>query len=154
MFCKYVKNNLSALLDNELKGPKERFVKSHLVSCHECREKLEFLRCVSEAVAVPVKEKLPSGFTYNVMAQVKLAGVPANAPRFAQKPVFGLRLAAGVFGLMVVLAAGIAFYHPQRKLMLPEASFSQQTSAGPAVGSEAQYPDIIQFASFASQTRR
>ncbi|GEM_PF-3813333 len=155
MFCRFAEKNMSALLDGELKGIKRSAVMAHLHSCSACRAKYSYLESISAVSSLPVRDVPPAGFEDRVMAKVALAGRPYHAEKIAGSPAFGFRLAAVVVGLLFLLAGGMFLYRPTAaRVILPEATISQQTGANAEEGESVLNSSAIGFATLANQTGR
>ena len=155
MFCRFAENNMSALVDGELKGLKKSAVMAHLHSCPACRAKLSYLQSVSAASSLPVMELPPAGFEDRVMAKVSLAGRPDFAQEKAGSPFFSFRFAAAALGLLLMLAAGLAFYRPAAvRVTVPEATISHQTGIDAEAVEFVLNSSAIGFATLANQTGR
>ena len=155
MFCRFAENNMSALLDGELKGIKKAVVLAHLHSCAACRSKYSYLESISAASSLPLSDLPSQGFEDRVMAKIALAGRPYYAQKKSGRPVFGFRLAAAAAGLLLLIAGGLIFYRPTAaRVMLPEATISQQTGVDAFAGENAVNSSAIGFATLANQTGR
>ncbi len=154
MFCRFTENNMSALIDGELKGLKQSAVRAHLRACPACRTKYSYLGSVSAASALLVSDLPPAGFEDRVMAKVALDGTPYFAREKAGLPSFNLRFAAASVGLLLLLAAGLVFYRPAVRVMVPEATISRQTGLDTEAVESVLNSSAIGFATLASQTGR
>ena len=155
MFCRFAEKNMSALIDGELGLLKKSAVIAHLNSCSACRAKLSYLQSVSVASSLPVRELPPAGFEDRVMAKVALAGRADFAREKAGPPSFSLRLAATAVGLLLLLAAGLAFYRPAAvRVTVPEATIARQTGIDSESMESALNSSAIGFATLANQTGR
>ena len=99
--CENRQAMLNSLLDGELDAVNTAAAEAHLASCRECREELERLRAVREALARPgAHHRAPDALRARVDA------VLAAAEPVTRKPALPSWLAPGVAG---ALAAALAF---------------------------------------------
>jgi anti-sigma factor RsiW len=77
MSCRNVVSRLNAYLDGELSGRDRERVEQHLGECGRCREALERLRAVADALAqLPTPPAVREGFANRVLARVRLRAEP------------------------------------------------------------------------------
>jgi hypothetical protein len=156
---------LSAYLDNELRGKAVEEVQSHLASCDECREELARLaaleKLTQEAAPEPVDEAYFQTFSFRVMEGIarekpillseslrKWVKKVITVPAFRIQWMGGLALAALVIGFGIYLYERPALIRPAYKTALPsvverknaEAPPASVVTAAPSVSGELRVP--------------
>ena len=152
---RFVENNISAFLDGELSGLKKQLVKAHLDSCRECSAKYTYIKSISRSLSSGTcKTKAADDFEAVLRARIEGMRIPVAVRPASHWPAFGLKLAAGALGVMIIVAGTMLLNKPRNEFKLPEASFASQTT----VSVEQETPDILaqaaSFANLANQTRR
>ena len=98
--CENRQAMLNSLLDGELDAVNSAAGEEHLASCRECRDELERLRAVREAIAQPgARHRAPDSLRARIEADL------ASASAAVRKPVLPSWLIPGVTG---ALAASLA----------------------------------------------
>lgn len=101
MWCRRVRNHLSAYADGELGGAERCQVEAHLAECADCaREYASLQKLVRLTTAIPMEET-PSSLHSRIMAQL---GADSPGGRAHPRPAFPMRL--GVFNPWMWAAAG------------------------------------------------
>ncbi|HEU4754567.1 MAG TPA: zf-HC2 domain-containing protein [Armatimonadota bacterium] len=92
MWCRKVRNELSAYADRELAPARARAVEEHLAGCEDCRRELHSLtRLVRCATSIP-QEEVPAGLHGRILTRLAYATAGpapvAAAPRPTPSPLF------------------------------------------------------------------
>ena len=130
--CEHIRNEFSALLDNELNVEDRELIEEHLSDCSTCLRELHGYKQVSEAYRYHHPVKAPDDFEERLRKALEPAGRSrARAPW----PFYGVAAAAAV-----ILVAGLTLWRGQQPLT-ESLLLSQAGSAAPpeaAVGMRAE----------------
>jgi len=106
--------DLGALLDGELGGPRRAEVERHLQSCEACREEFARLRKLSSLVGDLPSEKAPGGVLASVMSSVKSSVASAKPVEAEETPAPKLlsprRWIGGVSAVAAALLVGVVVF--------------------------------------------
>lgn len=105
--CDHIRNEFSALLDNELNPEDRELVEEHLSDCSDCLRELHGYKVVSDAYRYHHPVKAPEDFE----ARFHAAIAPIGRKRGPVWRTWGLAAAAGF-----ILVAGVAFWQAQSSL--------------------------------------
>ena len=127
MFCKYIQKNLSAYLDGELSRVSKHLIKKHILSCENCRRKLEFFIWVIRLTEKKENYQLSNDFVSNLEQKIIKSKVDTK-----KQSIFKLSLKKVIccFGVVFIMV-GIYFllFKPLHKLEYPMATLSYQTKS-------------------------
>lgn len=123
--CHAWREDLSALLDDELAAERTAELRGHLAGCADCREELAALRRADAELAALAAPPLPDDLRARLQARIDAEGsdgaarlpgraAPRRPRRWGRAPLWAAALAAGV-ALAWVLVAG-----PERAPLSPE----------------------------------
>ncbi len=119
--CDHIRNEFSALLDNELNPEDRELVEEHLSDCSECLRELHGYKVVSDAYRYHHPVKAPEDFE----ARFHAAIAPIGRKRGFVWQRWGLAAAAGF-----ILVAGLTFWQSRATLM--QSATSELALSSPA----------------------
>ena len=119
--CDHIRNEFSALLDNELNPEDRELVEEHLSDCSECLRELHGYKVVSDAYRDHHPVKAPEDFE----ARFHAAIAPIGRKRSLSWQRWSLAAAAGF-----ILVAGLTFWQSRATLM--QSSTSELALSSPA----------------------
>ncbi len=119
--CDHIRNEFSALLDNELNPEDRELVEEHLSDCSECLRELHGYKVVSDAYRYHHPVKAPEDFE----ARFHAAIAPIGRKRAFAWQRWGLAAAAGF-----ILVAGLSFW--QSRAALKQSATSELALSSPA----------------------
>lgn len=139
--CDHIRNEFSALLDNELNPEDRELVEEHLSECSECLRELHGYKVVSDAYRFHHPVKAPDDFE----ARFHAAIAPISRHRSIAWQRWGIALAAGftVFG-------GVALWQARSQMeraAMPELAQSMATDRAATAQSapDAEPPQALAF---------
>lgn len=139
--CDHIRNEFSALLDNELNPEDRELVEEHLSDCSECLRELHGYKVVSDAYRYHHPVKAPDDFEERFHAAI----APIGRPRSFAWRQWGLLAAAGF-----TFVAGVALWKSQSRLAryaAPEiaTSMAADSAMAPEAAPAAEVPQTMRF---------
>jgi anti-sigma factor RsiW len=134
--CDHIRNEFSALLDNELNPEDRELVEEHLSDCSECLRELHGYKVVSDAYRYHHPVKAPEDFE----ARFHAAIAPIGRKRGFVWQRWGLAAAAGF-----TLVAGVAFWQSQSTLKQSASSELALSAPAPEAAPAADAPQAMMF---------
>src|SRR5688572_2401630 len=104
MWCRRVRNQLSAYVDGELTLADARVVEEHLAHCELCARERNSLQTLASLAAVIPEEDLPLGLHSRIMMGVSYVGsggAPAASVAMQRSPFLGPWLYTALTGAAV-----------------------------------------------------
>lgn len=132
--CDHIRNEFSALLDNELNPEDRELVEEHLSDCSECLRELHGYKVVSDAYRYHHPVKAPEDFE----ARFHAAIAPIGRKRTFAWQRWGLAAAAGF-----TLVAGVALWQSQARIksaLTPEMASHMAADSAPQSPPAAEAP--------------
>ncbi len=134
--CDQIRNEFSALLDNELNPEDRELVEEHLSDCSECLRELHGYKVVSDAYRYHHPVKAPDDFE----ARFHAAIAPIGRKRGFVWQRWGLAAAAGF-----ILVAGLSFWQSRAALKQSATSELALRAPAPEVPPAADAPQSMMF---------
>lgn len=146
--CEHIRNEFSALLDNELNPEDRELVEEHLSDCSDCLRELHGYKVVSDIYRYHHPVKAPEDFE----ARFHAAIAPIGRKRNVTWQRLGLAAAAGF-----TLIAGVAVWQSQsrlQKLGAPEMASHLASDSVPQSPPTAEAPQALMFKNSAAERAR
>ncbi len=134
--CDQIRNEFSALLDNELNPEDRELVEEHLSDCSECLRELHGYKVVSDAYRYHHPVKAPEDFE----ARFHAAIAPIGRKRGFVWQRWGLAAAAGF-----ILVAGLTFWQSRTTLKQSATSELALRAPAPETPPAADAPQTLMF---------
>ncbi len=134
--CDHIRNEFSALLDNELNPEDRELVEEHLSDCSECLRELHGYKVVSDAYRYHHPVKAPEDFE----ARFHAAIAPIGRKRAFAWQRWGLAAAAGF-----ILVAGLTFWQSRATLNQSATSELALSAPAPEAPPAADAPQSVMF---------
>ncbi|MEI7905382.1 MAG: anti-sigma factor [Candidatus Firestonebacteria bacterium] len=154
MIHRFVEKNISAYIDGELSGLQKQLLAAHLTSCHRCFSKYKHLKSVVKGLREVCRESVPADFENALRSRLSGVELPVTMPAAVGKPVFGLKFAAGVLGLALMIAGSVVLLKPRQEHKFLEATYANQTGAAAGIETPGFPAEEASLASLENQTRR
>lgn len=137
--CEHIRNEFSALLDNELNPEDRELVEEHLSDCSDCLRELHGYKVVSDIYRYHHPVKAPEDFE----ARFHAAIAPIGRKRNFTWQRWGLAAAVGF-----TLIAGVAVWQSQSRLAkfaAPEMASHLESDSAPQAPPAAEAPQALMF---------